>query len=146
MLAVTTPREADLERNADGSLYEDDGLETVVVISLFTDAKATVEDGLTPGDEPRGYWADVYDEEQGLNIGSKLWLLEGATATDATLRQVESYASAALAWMIADGAADRIECIASRLGDEAANLDVNIYKPGTGSPYQLTWELHFALQ
>lgn len=146
MLAVTTPREADLERNSDGSLYDDDGLETVVVISLFTDAKATVEDGLTPGDDPRGYWADAYDDEQGLNIGSKLWLLEGSTATETTLRQVESYASAALQWMIDDKAADRIECVASRLGDEAAKLSVSIYKPGTSSPYQETWELHFALQ
>jgi phage gp46-like protein len=145
-MLVTTPREADLRRNADGSLYDDDGLETVVSISLFTDARATVENGLEPGDDPRGYWADAYDEEQGLNIGSKLWLLEGATVTEKTLRDVESYSSAALAWMIADGAADRIECVASRLGDEAASLVVYVYKPGTGSPYQLTWELHFALQ
>jgi phage gp46-like protein len=146
MLAASTPREADLERNADGSLLEDDGLETVVAISLFTDAKATTADGLEPGDDPRGYWADAYDDEQGLNIGSKLWLLEGATMTEANLREAEAYAKAALEWMIADGAADRIECKATRLSDEAATLDIALYKPGTGSPYQLTWELHFALQ
>lgn len=146
MIVVATPRQADLQRNADGSLRDDDGLETVVVISLFTDARATVEDGLEPGDDPRGYWADAYDEEQGLNIGSKLWLLERETITAESLKLAETYASDSLAWMIADGVASKIECVATRIGEDSGELKVSITKPGTGSPYQLTWERYFAIQ
>jgi len=146
MISINTPRAADLVRNADGSLLDDDGLDTVIALSLFTDAKATVQDGIVQGDDPRGYWADAYDSEQGLNIGSKLWLLESETLTPAVLKRAETYAKEALAWMVTERAADRIECVVTRLGDDSADLTVSVYKPGTGSPYQLTWELHFALQ
>jgi phage gp46-like protein len=138
--------EGNLSRNADQSLVDDDGLETVLTVSLWTDAQAPA-DVLPPGEDRRGYWADRYDaEEPGLVTGSLIWtVLEYEPLTDAALARVQHYADEALAWMVAAGAADRIECTVERVA-ESAQLTVRLYKPNQpNSPYTQTWELHFAV-
>ena len=50
----------------------DDGFNTAVYISLFTDQRVDDESLLDDKNDRRGYWADVFDEKP---MGSKLWLL-----------------------------------------------------------------------
>lgn len=146
MLALNTARVGNLVRADDGSLLDDDGLETVVTISLFTDARAS-EDEVPAGTDRRGWWFDAYDpDEPGVSIGSKIWLLENATMTAENLRLLERYAKDALEWMVAANAAEKIETEATRIAEDAASLTVRIHAPNDpASPYTYTWELHFGV-
>lgn len=58
-----------------GDIKQADGLDTAVIISLFTDRRA-LEDDATPDftENRRGWWGDTYDAQQ-RPIGSRLWLL-----------------------------------------------------------------------
>jgi phage gp46-like protein len=95
----------------ENGLQSDDGLQTAVILSLFTDARASADElaaaGL-PVDQNRGSWQDDYPETEGDVFGSKLWLLARAKRTDETLSRARGYAEAALAWLLADGVAQRV--------------------------------------
>ena len=104
-----------------GDLAIDAGLETAVILSLFTDAQAQPGDVIPDGSaNPRGWWGDmpVDPAQQDASappdrIGSRLWLLDRALQTAETLRLAELYALEALQWMIDDGIAATITATAS---------------------------------
>jgi phage gp46-like protein len=87
---------------AGGDLAGGDDLATAVIISLFTDRQAEVDDTLLDGTtDRRGWWAD--DQQQ--RIGSRLWLLDRSKRTQQTLQAAKGYIEEALQWMVADGVA-----------------------------------------
>lgn len=111
----------------DGALTEDATLETAVLISLFTDARAEAGQ-VAAGDDPRGWWGDTLADDPREATGSRLWLLEREPLTRETLRQAEEYAEAALQWLITEGLASAVRATATRSGD-ALGLDVEISRP-----------------
>lgn len=85
-----------------GDLVVGDDLFTAVVISLFSDAAAGDDDIPSDGSEdPRGWWAGP--------IGSKLWLRARSRANAATLAIMKADIEQALAWLIEDGVAARVD-------------------------------------
>ena len=106
-----TPDGFDLVKSG-GRLAVDDGLETAVLLSLFTDAPATDDElraaGLTRDQNRGAWWGNDYPEVDGDVWGSKLWLLARAKRTDETLARARDYAVQAVAWMITDGLAARV--------------------------------------
>lgn len=99
---------------AAGDFIADDGMYTAIVISLFTDARADPDDVLPqPGADRRGWWGDAYAPIAGDIIGSKLWLLSRAVASDQTLALAQEYAQAALVWLVDDGVAASVTVTAS---------------------------------
>ncbi len=129
----------------DGDLLADEGLETAVLISLFTDREAEPGD-VEPGEDRRGWWGDALNDNPQDRIGSRLWLLARETLSDATLRRAEDYSKEALQWMIEDGVAEAVNVTASIIqanDDQLMALAVEIVKPGTPpSRWQKTWEVH----
>lgn len=108
-------------------LTADDGLETAVLISLFTDAPATAQEAALAGaGDRRGWWADAYAEVDGDVIGSKLWLLRREKRTAATLERARQYAAAALGWLVTDGVAQSVEVTAEVLQTDVLALQVVI--------------------
>lgn len=86
-----------------------EGLLSAIIISLFTDARATEEEFEEVNDwelSRRGYWADQLD---GVKTGSKLWLLKRAPRDQDTLDKASSYTKEALSWLLEDGLADSLE-------------------------------------
>jgi phage gp46-like protein len=95
-------------------LATDEGMETAVIMSWFSDAAAGPDDVLPqPGGDRRGWWADAYADVPGDVTGSKLWLLSREKQTQAVRKRAEGYGSVALAWMIADKVATAIDVVAS---------------------------------
>lgn len=110
-----------------GDLVGDDGLETAVLLSLYTDRRALDEDELPDGGtDQRGWWADAYGDRP---IGSRLWLLSREKDLDSVLRRAEEYASEALAWLIEDGIAKAVEVEAIHLRRDVLQLIVAIERP-----------------
>jgi phage gp46-like protein len=101
--------QADLLRTTDGSLVSEGlDLETAVIVSLFVDGEALPGDRVDEDAPRRGWWGDVY-EDDGERIGSRLWLLERATASQETASRAETYAREALAWMLSARLVKRVE-------------------------------------
>jgi phage gp46-like protein len=126
-----------------GRLQTDDGLETAVIISLWTDARATDDElrlaGL-PIDDRRGYWGTRFGNR--VLQGSKIWLLARALRTDEALRQCEAYSSEALAWLLEDRVAQSVVTRASWHGSTGLMvLQVDIYRPRAVQPrWRRVWE------
>jgi phage gp46-like protein len=100
----------------------DEGLGTAVLISWFTDQRATDADLLDEvsgsGDEidKRGWWGDLVDPiVVGDQIGSKLWLLERSKTTQENLTLAEERGELALEWMKEDGIAKEIAVTATKI-------------------------------
>ena len=119
---------ADLSVSAN-DIERESGLQTAVLLSLFTDRQAEAGDVLPDGGtDRRGWWADAFPDVDGDRIGSRLWLLSRAKPAEWVGRAAE-YAKEALAWLVEDQVAERIEATASVPSPGLATLDVEIYRP-----------------
>lgn len=126
------------------NLSTDSGLETAVVISLFTDRRAESDDALPDGSgDRRGWWADAYSEYENDRIGSRLWLLAREKTLPSVLERAKEYVQEALAWMIEDGLAAEINVYAERGRNDILGLSIDIVKPSgelVNFTYQDIWE------
>lgn len=132
---------------AQGGALGDDGLETSVLLSLFTDRRAEPDDVIPDGTtNRRGNWADAVT---GQPMGSRLWLLSREKSVDAVLPRAEAYARESLDWMREDGVADRIDVVAQRVAGGAApirdrlELVIDIWRNGAtllSGRYGILWK------
>lgn len=113
----------------DNDLAPDEGLRTACLISLFADRRAEDDDQLPVEDgDRRGWWGDQFAEQEGDRIGSRLWLLERAKRTEDLVPSAEEYAREALAWLVEDRVASRVD-VAAELEPRGLAIDVTIRKP-----------------
>ncbi|AJP73172.1 phage GP46 family protein [Sphingomonas hengshuiensis] len=104
-----------------GGLATDDGLRTAILISLLTDARARDDDDLPdPNGDHRGWWGDCANADSNDRIGSRLWLLERAKLTDATVLKARDIAREALAWLVEDGIAQAVDIEVTRIAPTAS--------------------------
>lgn len=124
-----------------GDLKADNGFETAVLISLFTD-RFVAQDDLPDGErEVRGWWADNVSEPSNDLIGSPLWTLDRAKISDQLESFLEDFAKEALKWMLEDGIASTITATATRIGTDQVDLSIEITKPdGQDVPFQFIWD------
>lgn len=146
-LPVNYPvREGDLQQNPDGSLIDNDGLETVFTVAIFTDAPAGPDDGLAPGEDRRGYWADPYEDDPTQITGSKLWLFQRKPLNADLLPQIKQCIVDACAPILAAGVASAVDVIVTRAASSAIDIAISATHPGPNSPYENTWRAFFASQ
>lgn len=127
---------------AGGDLAHDDGLETAVILSLFTDARAGADDGLDAGADPRGWWGDVGNATPGDAYGSKLWLIARAKQLAEVAERARGWAADALAWLVEDGVAASVDVTAEWIAQGQLALAVAITRPGPGATerrFQYVW-------
>ena len=90
-----------------GDFVRDSGLETAVLISLFTDRRADDDDPLINQNEFRGWWGDLIGDEG--PVGSRLWLIKYGKATQENVILAKEYIIEALQWMIDDEVVMKID-------------------------------------
>lgn len=106
---------------------ETDPLVRAVIISLFTWRRANADD-VTEGDK-MGYWGDaIAPPAANDRIGSRLWLLRRAKLTQQTFNDAREYAQEALAWLVEDGAANRVDVLTERYGVDGLAMAVQIVR------------------
>lgn len=122
-------------------LVLDDGLETAVMVSLFTDQRASTDDLKRAGEtDPRGWWGDIGDPD-GVQIGSLLWLLSRQKITAEVIARAREYCSKALQWMIDDGIAASVSVETERAGLHQISIGITITKPdNSGLRYSYLWD------
>jgi phage gp46-like protein len=121
-----------------GELLEAPPLVTAVYVSLFTDRRAGRDDKLPPGEtDRRGWWGDLLDDQP---IGSRLWLLRRAKRLPETLRLAQDYMREALAWLISDSIAARIDVAAAWQGASRLTGTIVIHRQdGTHETVTAAW-------
>lgn len=106
---------------SEGDLTGDSGLETAIIISIFSDRRAEIGDELPDPQNPdrRGWWGDLTLDSTDVaadKIGSRLWLLERSKTTPETLARAKQYIEESLQWLIDDGVAAKVEVNVERQG------------------------------
>jgi phage gp46-like protein len=133
---------------ADNDIVADRSLLTPIIVSLFTDARAKDDDVLPDprSTDRRGWWADATNTaKRGDQIGSRLWLLERAKTTAATVPAAKRYAEEALQWLVDEGIAASVkvsvESVLLASQTWALTLSVVVTKPsGTTETYKFAQE------
>lgn len=126
------------------ALALEDTLQTAIVISLFTDARAGQDDHLPRGQtDKRGWCGEEFVAPDAAPWGSKLWLLPAKAMPD-VLERARFAAQEALAWLVPAGLAQRVSVDAQWHGSSAANqrlaLRIAIYRGGQIKPvYDVLW-------
>ena len=105
-----------------GDLKECDDLDSAVIISLFTWARA--EAGEVDENAPRfGWFGDKIDTDNTDSTGSKLYLLKRKKITNQTIMDSREYIEQALHWMIEDGVATEINAEVERNTSDVNRVD-----------------------
>lgn len=114
----------------DGSLKAGNDVETAVLISLFSDRIADINDELPDAtsntkNDRRGWWADT---GQTYPIGSRLYLLDRRKAPLFIEKDAVNYATEALQWMIDENVVARFEIRANFVKPNQLRLTVVAYR------------------
>lgn len=132
-----------------GDLASEADLRTAVEISLLTDRLANPDDAIPDGTaDRRGWWGDLPRDTDPATptadrIGSRLWLLRREKATADTARRAEEYAREALAWLVEDGVAARVDVVATwqALGFLALRVTITRTADPGGRPSSHTFDV-----
>lgn len=121
----------------------DDGLETAVLVSLFTDTRVAQEELRTGETDKKGFWGDAVNNPDKVVSGSRLWFLDRAVMTDELLEQTREWCLEALQWLIDDLVAEDVTVETSFTDNKTMKILINIFRP-TGKPvsfkYNYVWE------
>lgn len=129
-----------------GDFKQANFLETAVLVSLFSNRRATDDEletysrGASKPELNSGLWIDTYRD--GIQYGSGFWLLYREKKTQETLSRFEDYSRAALQWLINDGVAKAVDAEAEFIGD-LLNLTVTITKENNEnfvSTFDFSWD------
>lgn len=120
---------------ASGDLETDPGLESAVLVSLFSDKRVPEADAVDG--KRQGWWADVFLENDD-QIGSKLWTLARSKVTPEVLVRFETFAKEALEWMIVDGVASDVRVDVEAQGN-SVYFEVTIERPSGDSKFNFLW-------
>lgn len=133
-----------IAQDSAGALDVDEGLESLVMILLFTDRRASpAEVERFRLDDPRGWWAETFRDDGVRELGSRLWLLERDKVTPSTITRARGYVEEALAPLVDEGIAPSVQvAVVTLRGGDALGIDVSIARPpaDTRSPFRRFWE------
>lgn len=111
----------------DSDLTHEDGLETAVFLSIFTDGRAENDDAIDDINDKRGWWGDDL-ETDGDKIGSKLWQLYRQKITTDTIAKLEEYIKDSLNWMLDDGIVADIDVIVERHELDRLYVEISLHR------------------
>ncbi|WP_439598001.1 phage GP46 family protein [Falsiroseomonas sp.] len=133
----TERSQGDWQLIAGGEFLTAQALETAVMISLFTEARAAADDVLPQGEtDRRGWWGNALGEDP---IGSRLWLLRRAKCLPETLNLARDAIREALAWLVEDGIASKVEVTTSWISPTRMGAAITIHQPDRSAALRAEW-------
>tara|TARA_Y100000310_G_scaffold243676_1_gene248259 strand:- start:28101 stop:28553 length:453 start_codon:yes stop_codon:yes gene_type:complete len=124
-----------------GDLAFDNGLETAVTISIFSDKRVTEDELPDLMTSKRGWWGDMFPVEPNDQLGSRLWTMERDKILTNTLRRSEELIRESLQWMLEDGVARSISVTSSFNENKILISEIFIERPNEDQTrFQINWE------
>jgi phage gp46-like protein len=115
---------------ASPQLDTDEGLQTALLLSLFTDRRAEADDVLPDNSgNRRGWWGDSFADVPGDRFGSRLWLLSREKQLSNALQRARDYAREAVSGLVEDGVARQVEVDAEFPRAGVLAIAVTVYRP-----------------
>ena len=115
---------------------------TAMLISVFTDRVANLDDSIPDGTtDPRGWWAD----ESKYPIGSRLWLLSREKQLDRVPQLAQDYCREALQWMLDDGVVASFDISAAWVRASMLGVQITAHRTN-GGPVSLKFAAAWNLQ
>ena len=110
-----------------------DDLETSVIVSIETIARAQEGDDIPDNtDRRRGWFGDAFLENPEDTTGSRLWLVSRSKMVATILPQVRQLFEECLAWFVEDGVASAVRVQAAIYNSEVIAVRIDIVRPDTG--------------
>lgn len=109
-----------------GDFEQTDDLSTAILVSLGCDSRAS-ESEVTQIEYRRGWAGNLVWNLDGLEMGSKLWLLSQARLTIQTLERAKDYAQNALLWLLTENYATNIVVDVERVNEEKIRIIINVF-------------------
>lgn len=132
----------------DCDIDTDAGLQTAVLISLFTDRRVSADEELPAGETSRrGWWGDTNPAVPNDRIGSRLWLLYREKQLSEVVERANEYAREAVQWLIDDKVATRVEVLAESTKFQQLDIQITIYRPNRDEvkfKYNYNWQAQAA--
>lgn len=136
-----------IDQLATYALELEDTLQTAIIISLFTDKRASVDDKLPLNETNRRGWAGDEFMADGFSParddwGTLLWLCYIGKVEGDVPGFAEFTCKEGLQWLVRDGIASRVNVTAEWVGERADRLAVRpqIFKPQQVTPvYDVLW-------
>lgn len=123
----------------DGVLESTAGMETAIIVSLFTDDRASVDNVATPQNR-RGWVGNILTAPIGRSLGSVLWVYEQSRITKNILNQVRVAAQESLDWLVEDGIAKSVIVSVQEVRTRGIIININIQTPqGKNQRYSAIW-------
>jgi phage gp46-like protein len=118
------------------------GFDTAIYVSLFTDARATAAQIALP-QYRRGWVGNIVSPVNGRQLGGMLWLIDQRRLNQSTLNAAIDYARKALAWIVDDGLAQKIDVTGEIVPRQGVALDITItsINGSIDNRYYRLWEL-----
>lgn len=123
----------------DSDVDTDADLETAVLFSLFTNARAP--DGTQPPNGSTDLGGCWIDNMEGYSMGSLLWTIEGAKKTgNSLLTHARTICEQALQWLLDEKIVGSITVQTSWLNATALNIGIRMIKPdGSDISFRYAW-------
>lgn len=113
----------------------DNGIQTAVLISLFTDRVAPIDYKFDPFEyDPRGVWSDTYND---YIVGSLLWTLTKRaviTSKQTLLAQAQQMCLNALQWMVKENLIYNLSVNCSFLNSTTLAIQVQLTSYNSNKP------------
>lgn len=124
-------------------LVTDDGLETAIIVSLFSDARAAPDERPDGDAEPRGWWGDIGED---LPVGSKLWTLQREKSLNSVAVRAEEYTREALQWLVDDGVISALNVTAEIQDRDTVAINIELTREGDRPAFRyfLNWNQQLA--
>ena len=104
-----------------------DGLETAIIVSLFTYAR-TDRNIVADAFRRRGFSGNLLTLNTNYQLGSELWTLEQSRLIQDTFNAGENIVRRALNFLIEDGIVDNIEVSMNKSNDREATIEILLFK------------------
>lgn len=114
----------DLEIDTDGDLKGSNSIDTAVLMSIFTDKRATSSEIQEAG-QRRGWFGNLFNDDITYEVGSKLWIHSNQGRFDNDiLNDLNDKALNALNWMIEDNVASEINVSSELSSNNTIKLNI----------------------
>ena len=110
-----------------GDIKTEDFLDTSIIMSLLTDARATASE--VPLSQDRRGW--IGDEGTNFNSGSKIWLYSQARRDRATINGIENAGENCLEWMVDEEIALEVSATSSFTTTSGIGLNITLVRPNS---------------